>query len=80
LKELQKSLSSENTGIKPENRKKMLDKIQEINAMVVKQNEQIQKVFFNLIFIQNKNFRLLHLSNKFDEKLINLMEYLTEHL
>nr|CAD2138116.1 unnamed protein product [Meloidogyne enterolobii] len=43
LKELQKSSTSENNGIKSENRKKMLDKILEINAMVVKQNEQIRK-------------------------------------
>uniref|UniRef100_A0A915PC97 Coiled-coil domain-containing protein 22 homolog n=1 Tax=Meloidogyne floridensis TaxID=298350 RepID=A0A915PC97_9BILA len=45
LKELQKSSTSENNGIKSENRKKMLDKILEINAMVVKQNEQIRQVF-----------------------------------
>uniref|UniRef100_A0A1I8BU12 Coiled-coil domain-containing protein 22 homolog n=1 Tax=Meloidogyne hapla TaxID=6305 RepID=A0A1I8BU12_MELHA len=43
LKEWQKSSTSESNGIKPENRKKMLDKILEINAMVVKQNEQIRK-------------------------------------
>ncbi|KAF7639481.1 hypothetical protein Mgra_00001158 [Meloidogyne graminicola] len=43
LKELQKFSMNENNGIKPENRKKMLDKILEINAMVVKQNEQIRK-------------------------------------